>query len=163
MLVLDAPHPWPQITPRLLAEGWRSWYTWVVAAPALGPWAMRQGWIAKSVLSRGNVGSPFTGAEVDAYLEGFREPARAHAATQLYRYYQRAFREAVTGRWRSHRLKPPTRILFGAHDRYVSPRLLPGYEPYAHQMETEVVPDSGHFLVDEKPELVAERAREFFA
>jgi pimeloyl-ACP methyl ester carboxylesterase len=29
-------------------------------------------------------------------------------------------------------------------------------------MRLERVPDSGHFLVDEKPELVVERARELF-
>lgn len=162
MLVLDAPHPWPQVTPRLLAEGWRSWYTWVIAAPGLGPWAMRHGWIARNILSRGNVSVPFTDAEIEAYVEGFREPARAHAACQLYRYYQRAFREGVTGRWRSHRLEVPTRIVFGEHDRYVSPKLLPGYEPCADEMEVELVPDSGHFVVDEKPELIAARARELF-
>ena len=52
----------------------------------------------------------------------------------------------------------PTRILFGERDRYVSPRLLPGYEPYADDMEVELVPDSGHFIVEEKPDLVVERA-----
>jgi pimeloyl-ACP methyl ester carboxylesterase len=28
-------------------------------------------------------------------------------------------------------------------------------------MRVELVPDSGHFIVEEKPELVIERAREF--
>jgi pimeloyl-ACP methyl ester carboxylesterase len=162
MLVLDAPHPWPNITPRLVVEGWRSWYTWVIATPGLGPWAMQQGWIARNILARGNFGAPFTGGEMDAYVDNLREPSRALAASHLYRYYQRVLREGLTGRWRSHRLTVPTRVLFGEHDRYVSPRLLPGYEPYADDMEVELVPDSGHFVVDENPDLVVERAREFF-
>jgi pimeloyl-ACP methyl ester carboxylesterase len=162
MLVLDAPHPWPHITPRLLAEGWRSWYAWMLAAPALGPWLAQRSWIAKSVLSRGNFGAPFTDEEMDLYVDSFHERSRALAVSHLYRYYQRAFREGLSGRWRGHRLTVPTRILFGAHDRYVSPRLLPGYEAYADDMATELVPDSGHFVVDEKPDLIAERAREFF-
>jgi pimeloyl-ACP methyl ester carboxylesterase len=162
MLVLNAPHPWPHITPRLVAEGWRSWYTWVLAAPALGPWAMRQGWIARTILSRGNVRPTFTDADLDMYMGNLREPSRALAASHLYRYYQRAFREGLTGRWRSHRLTVPTRIVFGERDRYVSPRLLPGYESYADDLEVELVSDSGHFVVNERPDLVAERAREFF-
>ena len=40
--------------------------------------------------------------------------------------------------------------------------MLPGYEPYADDMEVELVPDSGHFVVEEKPDLVVQRAREFF-
>ncbi|OLE37679.1 MAG: hypothetical protein AUG48_03870 [Actinobacteria bacterium 13_1_20CM_3_68_9] len=162
MMVLNAPHPWPQINARLVTEGWRSWYTWVVAAPGLGRWAMQQGWIAKNILSRGNFGAPFAETELDAYMDSFRERSRALAASHLYRYYQRAFRETLAGRWRDQRLTVPTRILFGQHDRYLSPRLLPGYEPYADDMEVELVPDSGHFVVDEKPDLVVARARKFF-
>jgi pimeloyl-ACP methyl ester carboxylesterase len=55
----------------------------------------------------------------------------------------------------------PTRIVFGERDRWVSPKLLPGYEPYADDMEVELVPDSGHFIVEEKPDLVIARIREF--
>jgi pimeloyl-ACP methyl ester carboxylesterase len=162
MLVLNAPHPWTRLTPRLVAESWRSWYTWVIATPGLGPWAMRQGWIAKNILSRGNVGTPFTDGELDAYMESFRERSRALAISHLYRYYQRALREGISGRWRAHRLPVPTRFLFGERDRYLSPWLLPGFEPYADDMEVELVPDSGHFIVEEKPDLVIDRARAFF-
>jgi pimeloyl-ACP methyl ester carboxylesterase len=162
MLVLNAPHPWTRLTPRLVAESWRSWYTWVIATPGLGPWAMQQGWIAKNILSRGNVGTPFTDGELDAYMESFKERSRALAISHLYRYYQRAIREGIAGRWRAHRLVVPTRFLFGERDRYLSPRLLPGFEPYADDMEVELVPDSGHFVVEEKPDLVVQRAREFF-
>jgi pimeloyl-ACP methyl ester carboxylesterase len=163
MVVLNAPHPWPQISPRLIAEGWRSWYTWVIATPGLGPRLLQQGWIARNFLSHGNVGTPFTAEEMNAYAESFRERRRALAASHLYRYYQRALREGITGRWRHHRLTVPTRILFGEHDRYVSPKLLAGYQPHADDMEVELVPDSGHFIVEEKPDLVVARLRSFFA
>jgi pimeloyl-ACP methyl ester carboxylesterase len=78
---------------------------------------------------------------------------------KLYRYYQRVVREGVRGRWRHERLTVPTLLLFGARDRYVSTNLLPGYEPFADDMRVELVPDSGHFIVDEKPDLVIERTR----
>ena len=162
LMAFNAPHPWARITPRLAMEGWRSWYTWMLATPGVGPQLARQGWVARTILTRGNVGDPFTQEEIDGYVGSFRERSRALAVSRLYRYYQRVFREVVSGRWRNHRLTVPTRIVFGERDRYVSPRLLPGYERYADDMEVELVPDSGHFVVDEKPDLVVDRLRQFF-
>ncbi|MGH3102206.1 MAG: DnaJ domain-containing protein [Thermoleophilia bacterium] len=40
--------------------------------------------------------------------------------------------------------------------------ILTDAERQAEAMEVERVEDCGHFIVDERPELVAERAREFF-
>ena len=41
----------------------------------------------------------------------------------------------------------------------ISHRLITGgYEGHADRLEVELVPDAGHFLVDEKPDLVAARA-----
>jgi pimeloyl-ACP methyl ester carboxylesterase len=162
VVALNAPHPWARITPSLIAEGWRGWYTWLLASPGLGPRLSRQGWVARTILTRGNVGNPFTAEAVDAYVDSFRERSRALAVSQLYRYYQRVFREVIRGRWRDQRLTVPTRIVFGERDRYVSPKLLPGYEPYADDLEVELVPDSGHFVVEEKPDLVVARLRSFF-
>jgi pimeloyl-ACP methyl ester carboxylesterase len=160
-IVCNAPHPWPRVSPRLATEAWRSWYTWVMATPGLGRRALERGWIARNILTHGNVGSPFSDAEVEVFVDSFREPARADAIVHLYRYYQRAFREALTQRWSDARLTVPTLILFGVRDRYVSPRLLEGQPPQADDMRVELVPDSGHFIVNELPELVIERAREF--
>ena len=49
--------------------------------------------------------------------------------------------------------------MFGADDFAIDKRLLEGYEPYADDMQVELVPDTGHFIVDERPELVTERIR----
>jgi hypothetical protein len=45
----------------------------------------------------------------------------------------------------------------------MSTRSLRGYEPHADDMEVELVPGCGHFIVDERPDLVTERARSFLA
>ncbi len=47
-------------------------------------------------------------------------------------------------------------------DRCMHAGLLRGYEGHALDMTVELVPVCGHFIVDEKPELVAARAQEFF-
>jgi pimeloyl-ACP methyl ester carboxylesterase len=84
---------------------------------------------------------------------------------KLYRYYLRLFASGLRGggAFRAKRLPVPTLLLFGAADRYVSTKLLPGYEAHADEMEVELVPDSGHFLVNEKPDLVARRALAFLS
>ena len=69
----------------------------------------------------------------------------------------------LRGRYRAKRLHVPTLVLTGARDVTVTPALLRGYEPYADAMSVEVIPDAGHFLPEECPELVAERARAFFS
>jgi pimeloyl-ACP methyl ester carboxylesterase len=69
----------------------------------------------------------------------------------------------VRGRYADSRLTVPTRMLFGVGDVVLRPELLEGYERHADEMEVELVEDSGHFIADERPELVAERACDFFA
>jgi pimeloyl-ACP methyl ester carboxylesterase len=54
-------------------------------------------------------------------------------------------------------------MLYGTDDPVVRPVMLDGYEPYADDMRIEFVEGVGHFIVDARPELVAQRAREFFA
>src|SRR3954454_4510276 len=162
MVVCNAPHPWPRMQARLVAQAWRSWYTWAIAAPGIGEFALRRG-IPRVILGHGNAGSPSSQEEIDEYTDKLAEPERARATVALYRYYQRAFREAAFGRWSDHRLTVPTLLLFGEQDRYI-PRLAIG-DPgdRAERLRIEIVPDSGHFIVDEKPDLVADRALELFA
>lgn len=162
MIVVDAPHPWPPQRLSNLTEIWRSWYASSLAAPALGPWLLRRTDFVKGILTRAAPPETFTQAELDSYADSFRAPERARAINSLYRYYHRTVADGLRGRWRDKRLAVPTLLLFGADDLYVSAKLVDGYQPYADEMRAEVIPGAGHFLVDERPELVAERAVEFF-
>ncbi len=163
MVVCNSPHPWPNLEPSLLLESWRSWYALVNATPVVGR-RLTQSRVPELILAHGNAGDPFRDGS-GVYLGQFRDPARAEAASRLYRYYLRMFASGLRGggAFRSKRLSVPTLLLFGAQDRYVSTKLLPGYETHADDMELELVPDSGHFIVDEKPELVARRALAFLS
>jgi pimeloyl-ACP methyl ester carboxylesterase len=40
--------------------------------------------------------------------------------------------------------------------------MLAGYESHVDEMKVEIVPECGHFVADEHPELVAARASAFF-
>lgn len=163
MIVVDAPHPWPRQRLSNLTEVWRSWYASSLATPALGPWLLRRTDFVKGILTRAAPPGTFTPAELDSYADVYRAPERARAINSLYRYYHRTVIDGLRGRWRDRRLAVPTLLIFGARDLYVSAKLVDGYQPYADEMRAEIIPGAGHFLVDERPELVSERALEFFA
>jgi pimeloyl-ACP methyl ester carboxylesterase len=163
-LALNILPPWTgarAMAPHL----WRFWYQWLILSPGVGYRLHRSGELVPKVL----VGASSRRESWDeealrAFGSTFMEPARARAAVQMYRAFN--LRETVPimrGRYAEARLTVPTRMLFGTEDRALRPEVLAGYERHADEMEVEFVPGCGHFIADEMPELVAERAREFFA
>jgi pimeloyl-ACP methyl ester carboxylesterase len=161
MVVLNAPHPWPPINARVLMQLPRLWYVLANATPVLGK-QLAASRIPGLILRHGNVGDPFADG-VDVYLDRLREPARSEATSALYRYYLSAFARAPRSPFRSERLTVPTLLLFGEKDIYVSPKILEGGEQHADELHIELVPDSGHFIANEKPKLVARRALAFLS
>jgi pimeloyl-ACP methyl ester carboxylesterase len=162
ILACSTPHPWPPLGPEGLDQIWRSWYAFLNASP-LGQPLMRRGF-ARGRLLRGNAGHPFDPEDIEAYAAPLSSPSRVHVTQALYRSYVSSFLAAFKGASAQARLTVPTRLLFGRRDVMISHRLITGgYEGHADRLAVELVPDAGHFLVDEKPDLVAERARVLFA
>ncbi len=161
MIVCNAPPPWVPASPRLVLDAWRSWYAVANALPGAGP-RLASSAIPRWILTHGHGRDPFDDAEREIYLAQFQEPVRAQAASHLYRYYLRVFSEGVRGAFRARRLDVPTLLLFGADDLYVSRKLVELARPNADDYAVEMVPATGHFLVDERPEVVVARARAFF-
>jgi pimeloyl-ACP methyl ester carboxylesterase len=54
-------------------------------------------------------------------------------------------------------------MLVGTADQAQDARLMRGFERYAPNMRLELVPEVGHFIVEERKDLVLEHARELFA
>ena len=164
-LALNIPPPWGKTNLRTFAAIWRFWYQGLLASP-LGRWVLenRPGFV--NYLIRGT--SPNKGAfseeELAAFTDPLREPARANATMQLYRtFLLREFPAIARGAYADKRLTTPTLLMFGTKDFAISPAFLRGYEPYVDDFTLELVPDCGHFIEEEKPQLVTERALEFFA
>ena len=164
LLALNIPHPFQRVTLGRLAATWRFWYQWVIATPGLGPRVLlsRPGF-TRYILTAGAVhAEAFPPAELDVFITRVREPDRARASSRLYRTFTtREFARVAAGRYRRRHLSVPTRLLFGIHDRFIGTAWLDGFEPHADDLAVELVPDSAHFIAEEKPELVATRAREF--
>jgi pimeloyl-ACP methyl ester carboxylesterase len=163
-LALNIVHPWQSVR-SFLPHLWRFWYQLVVITPGVGYLGHRTGWFTRQILRLGVTDrGAWDDGSLDAFTRNLAEPARARAGVKLYRAFD--FRELVPVGFRRYgnaRLTVPTRILFGTDDLALSPRLLRGYEPHADDLQVETVPDCGHFIADERPELVAERARAFLA
>lgn len=54
-------------------------------------------------------------------------------------------------------------MLIGAEDPIVRPEFLGGFEEHTDDFGVEFVDGASHFIVDERPEAVLERALAFFA
>jgi pimeloyl-ACP methyl ester carboxylesterase len=162
-LALGVAPPWP--SPRAaLPHAWRFAYMPVVGAPGIGAMMHRGGrFVPRVLISASSAREPWDEATLSAFADPFTAPERARAAVQTYRTFSlREMGPLLRGRYADRRLSVPTRLINGADDPAIRPALLGDYESHADAMEVELVDGCGHFIVDEKPELVVDRARSFF-
>ena len=156
-------HPWPKPSLRGLLDFWRLSYQLPMLLPLIGPRVTLIPGFVKAFIN-GSKRGVFTDAELEAFEAPLRQPERARASSRYYRTFQRHDLPLLLRRhWTKYRLTVPTLLLLGLGDIVLPPRTLAGFEPYADDMRVELVADSGHFVVDAEPELVASRALEFFA
>jgi pimeloyl-ACP methyl ester carboxylesterase len=163
-LALNIVPPWVNVR-NVVPHLWRFTYQQLVLAPWLGYQLHRRGEFVRRVLVGGSVRrDAWTPETLAAFADNLAEPARARAAVQMYRTFNwRELAPIVRGRYADARLQVPTQMLFGEDDFVLRPQMLGGYRRHAEEMRVELVPGCGHFIADERPELVAARAREFFA
>lgn len=163
MVVLNTSPPWLELSPRLVWELRRSWYVFLLAA--CGEWVVRErpGLIAR-MLRADRVHDGISRSEAQGYATRLQRPESARATTLYYRSFVRSFRAVLLQRrFEELRLTVPTRVVFGARDGALSPVVLRGIDRHCDDVAVELVPDSGHFIAEEKPQLVAARAAELFA
>jgi pimeloyl-ACP methyl ester carboxylesterase len=162
-LSLNILPPWTSIR-QMAPHLWRFWYQWLILSPGVGYRLHRSGKFVPKVLVGGSVRKEaWDQVTLHAFSDAFTEPARARAAVQMYRVFNlREAPEMARGRYAHSRLAVPTKLLFGTGDQALHHEILAGTEAKAEAMEVELVEDCGHFIVDERPELVADRARAFF-
>jgi pimeloyl-ACP methyl ester carboxylesterase len=161
-LVLNIAHPWGErrnYAPHI----WRFWYQWLILLPGVGYLLHRSGGFVPKILVGGSsVEGAWDDEAIAAFSDTFTAPDHARAAVQVYRVFNlREFGPIAAGRYEAERLTVPTLMLFGEDDFVLRPTMLAGYQHHADEMRVELVPGCGHFIADERPELVAERAREF--
>jgi pimeloyl-ACP methyl ester carboxylesterase len=159
---LSLPHPWPRERSMLkLASS--GWYQLVLAAPVLGKLAIRRLGFPRLMLQMGRSEGKFTDAELDTYMDVIKEPDTTEASMRMYRHFlMHELVPTATGAFKEERLQVPTRWIVGALDP-VAGGADDGFRTHADDMTLWKVPGVGHFLPEEKPELVRERVLEFFS
>lgn len=166
-VAIAVPAPYIRMTPKLAGAMMRAmpylWFQWVIAMPGLGPWLLSRGrqrlayWLLRSFEVR-----PMRDDDVEAYVAALRDPARARAASKLYRrVILPGFMKILRGTYRGRVLLTPTLVLFGAEDKLL-PRDALGVSPEdAPDLTVEFLPGGAHFLVDDNPAEVTRRLRAF--
>jgi pimeloyl-ACP methyl ester carboxylesterase len=165
-LALNTAHLWPRAERSGVRNLHRFAYQWVIASPFVGRRAV--GLLGRLPAERAyritGSSSVWTPEDTRIILDQFREPERAWASVQIYRsFVVREIGPMLRGRYRSLRLLTPTLWLHGMRDAVIRPEMLRGYEPYADDLEIEYVENASHFIAEEQPEIVLERALDFFA
>jgi pimeloyl-ACP methyl ester carboxylesterase len=164
-LALNIYTPWPDLpSPRAIPVIARLWYQVALAAPVLGTWLIRSTTFVPRLITAGAVHPAWSDEELEAFAGPLRVPARAEASVHLYRtFLLRELGRFLGGQFRGRRLAVPTLLLHGMRDLAIDHRALGQWRAHADRMDVELREDSGHFIAEELPELVAARARTLFA
>jgi pimeloyl-ACP methyl ester carboxylesterase len=145
-LAMNVGPPWPPRDRKLALDAWRFMYMPVLSTPGLG------GWVGRTLGPRG-IPEPARDAFA-ARLGG----ERARATERLYRaFFLRELPRLLRGGHSAADLRVPTRLVFGQRDVVLTTRGIVDAVAQSDQIELELVADATHFVVDEKPELVADR------
>ncbi len=159
------PHPWPPQERPSLKRLMNLWYQVVLATPGLGSGLMRQGGATRKVLEIARSHGDYSDEELAAFVDVLRQPGPAHATSQYYRQFLlHELRPLVAGAFKERPFPTPTHVLWGRRDAILQGAHASGeHEQFAPNTQIEWVDDTGHFLPEERPELIAERARALFA
>jgi len=163
-LFLSIPHPWPsrhdQRNPRRLAA---LAYQIPLATPPAGELFVLSGGLS-AMFAKGAPEGTFGPADLAAYDATFRTRRGARVSSLMYRsFLLHEFGPILAGRFDDVRLLHPARLMAGSDDPIFAGARGDGHEQNAPNLVVERVPGAGHFLPEERPELVVQRARELFS
>jgi pimeloyl-ACP methyl ester carboxylesterase len=163
LLLSNTPGPWVRLNARTVAGLRRAWYAGLVATPVVGERVVGHPRFVPWFLRLGGQAALFADEDAALYADQFRDPARAAASSRLYRYYLQTARVVLLQRaFAGQRLEAPTRLLFGTDDFYIPPAILEGVEAHGDDLALEVIRGCSHWMPEERPDLIADRALALF-
>ena len=161
LAVLNCPHP--AIMQRALRSNWtqirKSWYIFAFQLPWLPEWALsRSGAKAlKDSLRRSAKPGTFSEADLEEYARAFAAPGAATAAINYYR-------AALRSRLPAAKIKAPTLLIWAQDDFALGMELTRGMDDlFETTPRVEYIPDTSHWVMEERPEVVNRLLLEFLA
>ncbi|WP_051468422.1 alpha/beta fold hydrolase [Actinomadura oligospora] len=162
-VAVNMTHPWPEHL-KLMPNLWRMWHTALLEYPPIGRLVLRGRRFVRFLLRHWAADATLWKREdLDVYADVFRDPARARAGEQFhFQYVVHEILRHPRGRYRRARLTVPTLILAGERDLVIPPSVVGDGTSHADDLRVKVIEGGGHLLPEERPEAVADEARDFF-
>jgi pimeloyl-ACP methyl ester carboxylesterase len=148
----------------MLRNMWRFWYQIPMLLPVIGPRVISdpKARFFRLLLAWAGGGYSMPQEDIRMYVECMREPGHAVAGSRWYRTFQtKEVLPWMRGEYEDGRLDVPVRWLHGTEDPVITPDLMDGYPEHISDFEIELVDGVGHWIVQQRPELVLDRVRAF--
>ena len=159
LLAASIVHPW-QPTSLAARNAWRMTYQLPLATPWVGEQLVRrEGFIRRVIRSGWRDRSVWDEDAARSFEAAMRTPEGARTSHRMYRSFlvSEFPRGVAGGAYKGGRFAMPARLLIGEHDP-LGADLFKGFERRGADASWEIVPGAGHFLPEERAELVSERA-----
>ena len=162
LLAMSTPHPWPSRHDK--RSPWRAaGLLYQIPLSTVGA-SMARRRLTTRVLKAASINGTFDDRDYAVYESTMGSERGARTTVAMYRtFLRREILPIIRGRYESTRLDIPARLLVGDEDLIARGADLRGHEANAPRMEVERIPGTRHFIPEEQPDLVAERARGVFA
>ncbi|MGH8011916.1 MAG: alpha/beta fold hydrolase [Candidatus Binataceae bacterium] len=169
LCVLNCPHPVRFLSelrsnPRQML---RSWYIVFFQVPYLADAMLRANgaaMVARGIRSTAANKRAFSDEDLAHFRQAFERP---YSATAALNYYRALRRRDLMGRlpaehWMRRRIAAPTLLIWGERDVALGKELTYGMEGlFSGPFEIKYVPDSGHWVQQEQPNVVNQYLRDF--
>ena len=164
-LLCLGPHPYLRFRPWMLATLPPRWFMPVIATPGLGRWAVSGESLPRYLLtSHAPPGRAMSEDDARIFLDRLHADGNPEAASELYRrVILPEGRRLTSGLYDGRRLTVPTVALLGALEPAFTAERAAVPPGVADDLSIELVPEARHYLADERPDIVVDRALELFA
>jgi pimeloyl-ACP methyl ester carboxylesterase len=161
---LNTSGPWFTPNLALLRHTWRLWYQMPMIVPVIGPRVIGDPRGRYLRLMCRWVGAGFLPPDMDMYIDQMGKKGHAVAGSRWYRTSQSG--EALgwmRGEYADARIGVPVRFLHGIDDPVITPLLIRPFRERSRDFDLETVEGVGHWIVEQRPELVLDRLRVFLS
>lgn len=164
LIGLNAPPPWTFARElRTWKQLRKSWYAFFFQLPWLPEYILGRNHaeaIARMFRSTAVQKSAFPPEVLERYRDAMSKPGALTASINYYRAsFQRPWRTG--GSVLAARVSAPTLLIWGEQDVALDIAMTYGLEQWVPNIQVKRIPDSGHWVQQEKPELVNQSMREF--
>ena len=163
LIGLNAPPPWTYAREmRTWKQLRKSWYVFFFQLPWLPEYLLGRNhaaMIARMLRGSAVQKSAFPEEALQRYREAMSKP---RALASSLNYYRALFRHPRANRGLfSARVSAPTLLIWGTQDIALDIAMTYGLEQWVPNIQIKRIPDSGHWVQQEKPDLVNQYLQEF--